>query len=124
MTPQETDPDLQECPGVSGRGVGQQWPAAQLGSLSVAMQAWDLLKEVAIIFTTSTIVWPQVKQQEGTQPHPSTENRIKDLLNIAPANRTRPSFPHSQSLPLGSFHRSLTLLHQRADRLKTTITGN
>ena len=25
--------------------------------------AWDLLKEVTIIFITSTIVWPQVKQQ-------------------------------------------------------------
>ena len=27
--------------------------------------AWDLLKEVAIIFITSTIVWLQVKQQGG-----------------------------------------------------------
>ena len=40
--------------------MGQPWPAA-LGALSVAMRAWDLLKEVAIIFITSTIVWPQVK---------------------------------------------------------------
>ena len=29
------------------------------------MRAWDLLKEVAIIFITSTIIWPQVKQQGG-----------------------------------------------------------
>ena len=36
-------------------------PAAGLGALSVAMPAWDLLKEVTIIFITSTIVWPQVK---------------------------------------------------------------
>ena len=36
--------------------------------------------------------------------------------------RTRPSFPHSQSLPSGSFHKPLILLDQRADRLKTTIT--
>ena len=62
-----------ECPGVSGRGVGQQQPAAGLGALSAA---WDLLKEVAIIFITSTVVWPQVTQQGGTQPRPSTENRI------------------------------------------------
>ena len=34
----------------------------------------------------------------------------------------RPSFPHSQSLPLGSFHTSLFLFHQRADKLKNTIT--
>ena len=50
---------------MSGRGVGWWWPAAGLGALSVAVRAWDLLKEVAIIFITSTIVWLQVKQQEG-----------------------------------------------------------
>ena len=49
------------CPGVSGGGVGQWWPAAGFGPLSVAVYAWDLLKEVAIIFITSTTVWPQVK---------------------------------------------------------------
>ena len=32
--------------------------------------------------------------------------------------RTRPSFPLSQSLPSGRFHKPLILLHQRADRLK------
>ena len=45
--------------------MGQQWPAAGLGALSAAVCAGDLLKEVAIIFITSTIVWPQVKQQGG-----------------------------------------------------------
>ena len=29
--------------------------------------AWDLLKEVTIIFIISTIVWPQVNNREGTQ---------------------------------------------------------
>ena len=37
--------------------MGQWWPAAGLGALSVAVCAWDLLKEVTIIFITSTIVW-------------------------------------------------------------------
>ena len=32
--------------------------------------------------------------------------------------RTRLSFPLSQSLPSGMFHKPLILLHQRADRLK------
>ena len=41
--------------------MGQQWPAAGLGALSAAVPAGDLLKEVAIVFITSTIVWPQVK---------------------------------------------------------------
>ena len=31
---------------------------------SAAVRAWDLLKEVTIIFITSTI-WSQVEQQEG-----------------------------------------------------------
>ena len=50
-----------ECLGVSGRGLGQLWPVAGLGALSVAMHAWDFLKEVTITFITSTIFWPQVK---------------------------------------------------------------
>ena len=45
--------------------MGRRWPAAGLGALSVAVPAWDLLKNVNIIFITSTIVWPQVKQQGG-----------------------------------------------------------
>ena len=45
--------------------MGQQWPATGLGSLRAAVGAWDILKEVAIIFITSTIVWPQVKQPGG-----------------------------------------------------------
>ena len=69
--------------------------------------AWDLLKEVAIIFITSTIGWPQVNNREGTQPHPSIENWIKDLLSMDPPIRARPRFPHSQSLPSGSFHKPL-----------------
>jgi len=52
-----------EYPGVSGGGVGCRGPAVGSGALSVAVRAWDLLKEVAIIFITSTIVWSQVKQQ-------------------------------------------------------------
>ena len=45
--------------------MGHQWPAAGSGALSVAVCAQALLKEVAIIFITSTIVWSQVKQQGG-----------------------------------------------------------
>ena len=61
--------------------MGRQWlaaPAAGLGALSVAVLAKDLLKEVTIIFITSNIVCPQVNNGEGTQPHPSTEDWIKD----------------------------------------------
>ena len=48
-----------DCPGVSGGGMGRRWPAAGSGALSAPMHAWDLLKEIAIIFIV-TIVWPQV----------------------------------------------------------------
>ena len=93
--------------------MGRQWPAAGWGALSVAVSEWDLLTEVAINFITSTIVWPQVKNRGGTQPHPSTEHWIKDLLSKAPPIRTRSSFPLSLSLPSGSFHNPLILIHQR-----------
>ena len=101
-----------------------QWPAAGLRTLSVAVPAWDLLKEVTIIFITSTIVWPQVNHREGPQLHPSTGNWIKDLLSMAMPIRTRPSYPLRQSLPSGSFHKPLIPIYQRADRMKTTITEN
>ena len=65
-----------ECPEVSSGGVGRWWPAAGL-ALSVAVYAWDLLKEITIIFISSTIVWPQVNSREGTQLHPSTEIGLK-----------------------------------------------
>ena len=94
--------------------MGWWWPAAGLGTLNVAVHVCDLLKEVSIIFITSTIVWPQVNSREGTQLEPSTENCIKDLLSMGLPQRTRPSFPLSQSLPSGSFHKPLILLHQRA----------
>ena len=37
--------------------MGQWWPAAGLGAWSVAGHAWDLLREVTIVFITSTIAW-------------------------------------------------------------------
>ena len=94
-----------------------------MGVLSVAVHTWDLLKEVTIIFITSTIVWPQVNSREGTQLHPSTD-WIKDILSMALPIRTRLSFPLSQSLPSRRFYKPLMLPHQRADRLKTKITEN
>ena len=58
MTPKVTDLDfpvsVQEFP-------AEAWAAAGLGALSAGVHAWDLLKEVDIIFIISTIVWPQVK---------------------------------------------------------------
>ena len=72
--PQETDPDL---PRRVQESLAEAWVVGHLlqgWGKSVAVNAWDLLKEVAIFFITPTIVWPQVNNREGTQPHPSTEN--------------------------------------------------
>ena len=96
----------------------------RVGGTDVAVHAWELLREVTIIFITSTIVWSQVNSKKGTQLNPSTENWIYDLLSMAPPIRTRPSFPLSQSIPSGRFHKPLTLLHQRKDSLKTIVTEN
>ena len=39
----------------------------------------------------------------------------------APPIRARSRFPHSQTLPSGSFHKPINLLHQRADRMETQL---
>ena len=60
MTPQETDTDLP----VSGQeSLAEVWVGSGLLGAECSRHAWDLLKEVAIFFITSIIVWAQVKQQ-------------------------------------------------------------
>ena len=56
VIPQETDQDLPM------NAKGQQWPAAGL----VALSAEILLKELAIIFITSTIFGLRTNNREGT----------------------------------------------------------
>ena len=123
MIIQKTDRRACECPGVSNElwvsgGLLQSW------ALNVAVHAWDHLREVTIIFITSTLVWTQGNRREGTQLHPLTENWIKDLLSMILPIRTTPCFLFSQSLQSGSFHKPLILIYQKAERLKTTITEN
>ena len=57
-----------ECPGVYGTDMGPQQPPAGSGALSTEVHAQDDLKDVTIIFITSTIVWSQVIQRGGPQP--------------------------------------------------------
>ena len=112
-----------ECPGVPSRSMGWQWPAEGSGELNTTVRAQILLKEVTITIITPTVVWLQVKQKGGKHSPPHQQkNWIKDLLIMAPLIRIRSSFPHSKSLSSGSFHKCLILIHQRADRMKTTIT--
>ena len=63
--------------------MGQWWATAGLGALTVAVLAQDLLKEVTIIFITSTEFGLRSNNWERTQPFPPTENWVKDLLSLA-----------------------------------------
>ena len=61
VTPQETDPDL---PVSVQESLVEAWVSGgccRAAGTECSSASWDLLKEVAIIFITSTIVWPQVK---------------------------------------------------------------
>ena len=60
MTPQETDPDM---PMSIQESLAEAWVSSGL-----LQGQRHLLKEVTIIFITSTTVWPQVKQQGGNSP--------------------------------------------------------
>ena len=41
-----------------------------------------------------------------------------------PTHRTRPRFPHRYFQPSGSFHKPIIFIHQKAGRIKSTITEN
>ena len=119
MTSQKTDPDLpesvQESPAVACCSAGGTvCSSACMGPFEGGPHYLHYLHHSL----------SQVNNREETQLHPSTENQIKDLLNMALPIRTRPSFTLNQSLPTGSFYMPLTLLLQRADRMKTTVKGN
>ena len=61
VTPQETDPDL---PVSVQESLVEAWVSGgccRAGGVECSSASWDLLKEVTIIFITSTIVCPQVK---------------------------------------------------------------
>ena len=60
---------LQTCSWVS-RSLQQRRRSAGSGTLNSVLPSWDLLKDVSIIFITSTIVWPRVKQQGGSTAPP------------------------------------------------------
>ena len=54
---EEMEPKQKQHPAVDVTGgIGWWCPAAGLGALNVVVCAWDLLKEVPIIFIASTIV--------------------------------------------------------------------
>ena len=109
------------------KSLAEVWVSGDLTekeSLSVAVQRGTFWRKAPLSSLLPPKFGLRSNSREGTEPHLSPENRINDLLNMAPPIRTRPSFLLSQSLPWGSFHKPLILTHQRADRMKTTITEN
>ena len=90
------------------------WDAAGWWALNTRVPAQVLLKKVPITFISHTIIRPE------QDPGSLTVGEWVCILSLT--IRTRPSFPHSQSLPSGSFHKPLILINQKADRMKTTIT--
>ena len=117
MTPQETEPNqLLVLEGVLWRGLTIEtghwkvplWhkpscsPLINLTIEPINLQVW-----VALGQTTT---------RERVQSHPSADNWIKALLSKALPTRARPSFSHHKSLPSGSLHKSLSLLHHGADK--------
>ena len=107
MTPQGTDPDLpvsvQEALAeawVNGgllQGRGTECSSARVGPFEGPLSS---LPEPQFGLRSSNM--------EGTQPRPSTENWVKNLLSMVLPIRTRPF--HPQSLPSGSFHKPLILI--------------
>ena len=70
MTPQETDPDL---PMSAQESLAEAWVGGGLlqgRGTQCGSACRGLLKEVAIAFITSTIVWPEAKQQGGNTALP------------------------------------------------------
>ena len=96
MTPQETDPDM---PMSVQESLAEAWVSSGL-----LQGQRHLLKEVTIIFITSTTVWPQVKQQGG-----NTAPSVKRILDSrftehGPAHQNKTQFPlqsvsHIRKLP-------------------------
>ena len=120
LTSVNTEPDLPGSVWGSSWNVCQQWPAVRTGALATAVLAAVCWRKSSwrspvahhrALRLQDWVATGQTTNREGAQPHPSADNWIKNL-----PMRARPSFLHSQSLPLGSLHNPLILILQWADR--------
>ena len=97
VTPQETKPDLP----VSVRSLrwrcGSTVACCRVGVTECHSGSKGPFREVAIIFITSTIVWPQVKQQEQNTASPINRKLDKRFTEHSPAHQNKIQF-HPQSV--------------------------
>ena len=123
VTPQDTDPDLpksvQELWQSCGSVVTTCCRVEGAECSSVCIGPFDGGRH----YLHHSLASGQITRREHSPTH-QQKIGLKVLLSMVPLTRTRPSSPHSQSLPSGSFHKPLILIHQRGDRMKTTITEN
>ena len=89
-----------ECPGASGGGVCWQWPAAGLEALSAAVYAWDLLKEVDIIFSFyHSLVSGQATGKEHSPTH-QHKIGLTTYWAYSPAHQNKTRFPPQSFSPI------------------------
>ena len=111
--PQKTDPDCLWVSRSLQQRCGSGVACCRVGDTkcsSVCMDPFAGGRHYIHYLHDSLVSGLMSNNREGTQPHPSTENWTKYLLSMALPIRTRPTFPHSQSLPSGSFHKPLITL--------------
>ena len=124
-----------ECPEVSGRDLGQWWPAAGSGALSAPVHAWNLFKEVIFITITFTTYYylPYLHhnlasgQTTGREHRPTHQQKIglrpRFPLSLSHQEASIASYPY----PLGARqnenhnHRKLTYLITRTIALSNSV---
>ena len=99
-----------ECPGVSSGGVGRQWPAAWSGALSGAVHG-NFWRRLPLFSLPPPQFGLRSNNKEGTQPRPSTENWIKDLLRMGHhSHQNNTQFPPQPVSPIRKLPISLLSL--------------
>ena len=76
-----------ECPAVSSGGVGRRWPAAGQGPWVQKCTHGAFWRRSPSSSLPPSLFGLRSNNREGTQPRPSTENWVKDLLNLGQSLR-------------------------------------
>ena len=119
VTPQEIDPDL---PVSVQKSLTEAWVVGSYCSVGGTVCSSTCVGPFEggcryLHYLHHSLASGQTTEREHSPAH-QQKIGLKRLLSMALLIRTRPSFPYSQSLPAGSFHKPLILLHQRGDRMK------